>query len=612
MDPHCGIMLPEAGEDMMVKKNYPHISVKAIFYTLRVYCEAVGPRVVFFAFYRICNSILPSIAAILTGNVVTRVAEAISTHDIFPALRIILVLLFLQLINIVLTNINQYLSARTNQDVYIYVREHISTKYLQIPLRMREKREFADKFDRVKDFAISVPLVTSNIIGMITAMISFISVFVAMLTISPVLTLIVALSTIPSSIISLRLSASHRRNWREYTKERRIAWGIENKILNSNSALELELNNLGNYLVKRMVKASRKSQEQDVKDTRKYLWPYLGSNLLETITTYGVLTYVTAEIIFGKLDIGQFFTVRTLLLQLSSNITVFLNNLATVSENLVNATDYMEFMEIPPRNNGGFKIQNIPTIEFEGVSFSYPNTSAKALDNVSFKICPGESLAIVGENGAGKTTLIKLLIGAYEPSEGVILVDGRPFSEIDRESYLSNIGALFQEYSRYEFATLGENVWFGDVSKKYHKKAIEAALEQADLAKLSSAYKKGLDQVLSKDFEDKATADLSGGQWQRLAIARVLYRSPNILLLDEPTSAIDAKSENKIFHNIFESQKGKSTIIISHRFSTVRRATKIIVLDHGKIIESGNHDQLVAKQHGVYKTLFEAQAKGYR
>ena len=597
---------------MKRKKQYPRISFRSIFYTLNIYRKAVGARVIFFVFYRVYNSILPSITAILAGSAVTKIVEAIGTQDVFPTLIIIMLLLFLQIINVVLTAIYQFLSARTYEDVYIYVSERISAKYLQVPLYVRERREFADKFDRVKSFANSIPFVTSHIIGITTAMISLVSVFVAMFTISPIIAFIVALSAIPSSIITLKLSARHRRNWREYTRERRIAWNIENKLLNSSNALEIELNNLGNYLVKRMVKSSRLSQEQDIKDERKYLWPHFGSDLFETMVTYGVLIYVATEIIFERLDVGQFFTVRTLLSQLNSNINTFFNDLTTVNENLVNATDYMEFMETPIKNSGSIKIQDIPTIEFKGVSFSYPNTDTKALDNVSFKICPGESLAIVGENGAGKTTIIKLLIGAYEPSEGVILIDGQPFSDIDRESYLSNIGALFQEYSRYEFATLGENVWFGDVSKKYNEKAIEMALEQADLATLAATYEKGLDQVLSKDFDDKATTDLSGGQWQRLAISRVLYRSPNVLLLDEPTSAIDAKSENKIFRNIFENQKGKTTIIISHRFSTVRRANNIIVLEHGKIIESGAHEQLISKKQGVYKSLFEAQAKGYR
>lgn len=591
--------------------NYPRISFKSLFYVTRIYRKAVGARTIFFIVYRIYNSILPSITAVLAGAAVTAIAEAIGTHDLGPFIVLTAVLLGVQLMDIILGTINGFLSLRTYQDVYIYVSEMVTSKYIQIPLRVRESREFADKFNRVKDFASSIPSVSFSVVNVVSALISLISVVIATLTISPIVTIVVILSSVPSSIISLRLSAKRRRNWREYTRDRRIAWNIQNKILNSNNALEIELNGLGNYLIKRMIKADRHSQEQDIIDERRYLWPHFGSNILETIASFGVLIFVSIEIIHEKLAIGQFFTVRTLLNQLNGNISSLFSNIATVSENLVNATDFMEFMETPAKQSGEIKITQTPTIEFKGVSFSYPHSDVKALDNISFTLAPGDSVAIVGENGAGKTTLIKLLIGAYEPTEGVILVNGEPLSKINRDSYLSQLGALFQDYSRYEFATLGENVWFGDTNKAYNRKAIEAALAQADLSNLASTYEKGLNQILSKDFDENSTTDLSGGQWQRLAVARALFRSPNILLLDEPTSAIDAKSEYQIFKNIIEAQKGKSTVIISHRFSTVRKASQIIVLKEGRIIESGTHDELIMKRRGIYKTLFEMQAEGY-
>ena len=591
--------------------NYPRISLKSIFYVTRIYHKAVGPKSIFFVLYRVYNSVLPSVTAVLAGLVVTAIAEAIGTHDLTNVLIFVGILLGVQLLNTVLGMINDFLSVRTFEDVYIYVNKQVATKYIQIPLRVRESREFADKFNRVSDFAGSLPGISNEIISAISAVISLISVMVATLTISPVVTLVVMLSAIPSSVLALRLSSRRRRNWREFTKDRRVAFTIKEKILNSNNALELEMNGLSSYLVNRMIKANRHSQEQDILDQKRFLWPRFGSNALEVVTNFGVMLFVAVEIIYEKLAIGQFFTIRTLLSQLSSNISMLFSDIAYVSENLVNSTDYMEFMEAPVKPSGDIKVATTPKIEFKNVSFSYPNTDVKALDNVSFTLEPGDSMAIVGENGAGKTTLIKLLIGAYEPTEGVILVNGEPFSKINYESYLAQLGTLFQEYPRYEFATLGENVWFGDINKDYDEKAVQHALSLADLENLPATYDKGLNQILSKDFDESSTTDLSGGQWQRLAIARVLFRAPNVLLLDEPTSAIDAKSEQKILGNVFEIQKGKSTVIISHRFSTVRKAKHIIVLDHGKMIESGTHDELVKKRGGVYKALFEAQAEGY-
>ena len=592
------------------KENAPHISLKSIFYVTRIYRKAVGPKSIFFVIYRIYNSIVPSVTAVMAGTAVTSIANGIVTRDFVPFIVIASFLLGIEILNLILGTINNFLSITTNQDIFIYVGEQIAKKYIQIPLKIRESREFADKFERVRDFGNSISYVSSSIISVFTSVISLLSVIIATLTISPIITLIVLIAAVPSSILSLRLAAMQRRNWREFTRDRRIAWSIEQKIINSNNALEIEMNGLSDYLVRQMIKARRRSQEQDIADARQFLWPRFGANSLETIASFGVLIYVAIEIIRNHLEIGQFLTIRTLLNQLNSNISNLFNSISTVNENLVNSTDYMEFMNAAANPSGDIKVTSTPKIEFRNVSFSYPNSATKALDNVSFTLNPGDSLAIVGENGAGKTTLVKLLIGAYEPSDGVIMINDQPFSRIDRESYLSQLGALFQDYARYEFASLGQNVWFGDVDKKYDTAEIEEALRDADLEGFSSKYEKGLDQILSKDFDEKYTTDLSGGQWQRLSIARAFFRSPNVLLLDEPTAAVDAKSEYEIFRNIIKKQSGKSTIIISHRFSTVRKAKKIIVLSNGKIVETGTHEELLA-QDGTYAEMFKLQAEGY-
>lgn len=590
--------------------NYPRISLKSIFYTTNIYRKAVGPKCYFFIFYRIYTSIAPSVIAVISGAAVTQIAEAVFTHDFVPFLITAIILFSIQLVDLILGTINNFISITTDQEVIIFVSEQVSMKYIQIPLATRESREFADKFNRVQDFGSSIPYVSRNIISVFTSVVSLISVIIATLTISPIITLVIVLAAVPSSVISLRLSAIKRRNWREYTRDRRIAWAIGDKITNSNSALEIEMNGLSKHLIKLMVKARRRSQEQDIIENRRFLWPRFGASVLEVLATYAVLIFVAVEIVFEKLAIGQFLSVRNLLSQLTGNIASLFSNIASANEDLVNATDYMEFMETPAQPSGDVMVTDIPKIEFKNVSFTYPNNKIKALSNVSFVLNPGDSLAIVGENGAGKTTIIKLLIGAYKPTDGTILVNDIPLEDINRESYLAQIGALFQDYSRYEFATLGENVWFGDTRKPYDEKTITEALADTGLDGLVEKYEKGLNQVLSKDFEEGSTTDLSGGQWQRLAVSRAFFRSPNVLLLDEPTSAIDAKSEYEIFQNIIHKQRGKSTIIISHRFSTVRKAKNIIVLNKGKIIEAGTHDELMANNK-VYRKLFDMQAEGY-
>ena len=598
--------------DERKRPEYPRIDFKSILYCMKIYRKAVGPRRYFFWFYRVVSSITPALTAVIAGYVVTCISDAVvsPTHDLTSFIVAVAILLSVQFITIVLYAIYRLLSISASQETYIYVSELVATKYIQIPLAMRETQEFADKFERVREFGLSIDYVSTSAITVASSVISLISIIVATLVVSPFITAAILIAAIPSSILSLRIAARERRNWREFTKDRRIASAIERKITNSDSALEIELNGLSKHLVLQMIKARRRSQEQDIADNKAFFLPRFGADILQDVVGYIVLIIVAIQIIYGRLAIGQFLTVRTLLSQLNNNISSFFESITAINTSLVNATDFMEFMETPAQHSGDIEVNHLPKIEFKHVSFMYPHSDHFAIEDVSFTLNPGDSLAIVGENGAGKTTLIKLLIGAYMPQEGMIYVDDHPISEIDRESYLGQIGALFQDYSRYDFATLGENVWFGNVEKPYSRKAIMEALDDAGLGNLAVDYKNGLNQLLSKDIDAKNATNISGGQWQRLGIARAFFRSPNILILDEPTSSVDAKSEYEIFRSIIKKQQGKSTVIISHRFSTVRRAEKIIVLDHGKIIEQGTHGELIA-QDGVYKEMFELQAEGY-
>ena len=592
------------------RPEYPRIDLKSILFCMRIYRKAVGPRRFFFWIYRIVTSIVPSVTAVLAGKVVDEIQRGINTQDFSGFIFYVVVLLSIQFVDVVLGAVYRMLSISTSQETYIYVSELIASKYIKIPLAMRESREFADKFERVREFGLSIESVSGSAITVASSTIGLISVIVATMFVSPLITIIVIIAAIPSSIITLRLAARNRRNWREFTKDRRIAWMIERKITSSDSALEIELNGLSHQLVQQMIKARRRSQEQDINDERAFFWPRFGANVFQDVIGYAVLIVVSIEIILGRLEIGAFVSTRTLLNQRTSSISSLFSSITDISTSLVNATDFMEFMETPAQQSGDIKITDIPKIEFRNVSFTYPRSEIEAIKDVSFTLNPGDSLAIVGENGAGKTTLIKLLIGAYSPSKGEILINDQPIERIDRESYLSQIGALFQDYSRYDFATLGENVWFGNVDRAYSRKDIIAALQDAGLGDLVEKYKNGLNQILSKDIDADNATNLSGGQWQRLGIARAFFRSPNVLILDEPTSSVDAKSEYEIFRNIIKKQEHKTTIIISHRFSTVRKAEHIIVLDAGRIKEQGTHDELV-KQNGIYKEMFELQAEGY-
>jgi ATP-binding cassette subfamily B protein len=276
--------------------------------------------------------------------------------------------------------------------------------------------------------------------------------------------------------------------------------------------------------------------------------------------------------------------------------------------------DYFTLMSFEPRlvlPKRGYKLDpdSIPAIRFDQVSFKYPKAKRAVLHDVSFAMGPGEHVAIVGENGAGKSTLIKLLMRLYDPTSGTVCVDDRMLPDVQLDSWYAQLGFLFQDFSQFAPLSLRENVTLGAQSEPASAKRLERALHLADAQKFVKQLPGGVEQTLDPSY--KGGTELSGGQWQRVALARSFYHSPNVLILDEPTSAIDAAAEYAIFNRLFKAQEGKSMIIISHRFSTVRRADRIIVLDQGRIVEQGTHQELM-KLGGKYQQLFTLQAEGYR
>jgi len=273
--------------------------------------------------------------------------------------------------------------------------------------------------------------------------------------------------------------------------------------------------------------------------------------------------------------------------------------------------DFLNTEKIIQSSSNPTTLSSSPTpaiIEFKNVSFKYPKTERFVLKDFNVKIESGEKIALVGENGAGKTTIIKLLLRFYDVTEGEIFINGVNIKELDLDKWHQLVGALFQDFIKYQF-TFKENVIFGNLDKKDNMELLKEAIKQSGADKYLEQLPKGIDQVVGKMFDEGI--DLSGGQWQKLALARAFFRNAPLLIPDEPTSAIDAKAEYEIFENVQKLQKDKTVIIISHRFSTVRNADRILVLDEGKIIEEGNHEKLMSKK-GLYAELFNLQAEGYK
>ena len=592
------------------KKVDLRVAFRGVLYARKIYNKAAGKRRYLSMLERLYGAISPSILAVLGGTAVNQIVQAAQTGIIYPFLITIAVISGVQFVGIFLGRIVSLMNMEIRRDVFSEVTRQISLKYIEIPLDVRETKEFADRFERVQDFGSDVNSVISNIFAIMSACISLVSILITTLATSPIITLVIIISSIPYSVLSLKLSRKEQENWRKSSSFWRIAYDIGDKMTQSSSALEIKINGLQEYLADKMINNRQRGSIENIKNYRKTFSVGNWMRFVETVVNFASLAFVALKIVAGELAIGQFATVRSLLQQLSGSITGLFASIGSANEGLMNAEDYLNYMQTPIPEDGDIVIEDIPTIEFKNVSFTYPHANEPALKDVSFVLRPGDSLAIVGENGAGKTTLMKLLLGAYTPTSGEILINGHPLKEINRSSYDRQLGVLLQEYTRFPFADFKDNIWYGDITTDLDKERLELAIKDAGLERLVKKLPKGINQMLSKDYFVENATDLSGGQWQRVCIARTFYRDPNILLLDEPTSAVDAKAEYEIFKNILRRQKNKSTVIISHRFSTVRKANRIIVMDHGKMIEHGTHEELIAK-NGLYKEMFTLQAEGY-
>ncbi|MEI7990441.1 MAG: ABC transporter ATP-binding protein [Chloroflexota bacterium] len=326
--------------------------------------------------------------------------------------------------------------------------------------------------------------------------------------------------------------------------------------------------------------------------------------------------YLTISgVLRGALGIGQFTLVFQQTMNLASSAEAILSQYSSMSIRIKYIDKFFEFMNMKPLITTNTKdittIPNEPTptqIEFVDVSFRYPGTEINILHNFNMKINSGEKIALVGENGAGKSTIIKLILRFYDVTEGKILLNGTDIKNVDLGKWRTSVGALFQDFIKYQF-TFKENIVLGNTRNQNNKDLMNEVVEKAGIEECLQNLPNGYQQVVGKMFD--GGMDLSGGQWQKLALARAFYRDAPILILDEPTSAIDAKAEYEIFERVQKLQDNKTVIIISHRFSTVRNADRILVLNGGKIIEEGDHQQLLAKD-GVYAELFNLQAKGYK
>ncbi len=501
------------------------------------------------------------------------------------------------------------LRAQLGQRVNVMILE----KALTLDLQHFEDSEFYDKLTRARREASTRPLsLVMRTFFLVQNGISLVSFGALLAHFSPWAVVVLLLAGLPAFVAEAKFSGDAFRLFRWRSPETRMQIYLETVLAREDHVKEVKLFGLGTRLLERYQAIFRRLYQEDRALTiRRDLWGFFLS-LIGSGALYGAYAWIAISTVRQLISIGQMTMYVALFRQGQTTVSAMLTAVGGMYEdNLYLSTlyEYLETEVILPTGSSVRGPHPEDGIRFEDVSFTYPGAQEAALENITLHLVPGTSLALVGENGSGKTTLIKLLTRLYAPTSGRILLDGQDLAEWDEAALRERIGVIFQDFARYQLL-VGENVGAGDERYFEDEERWRSAAVKGRASDFIDTLPAGYQTQLGKWFKDGR--ELSGGQWQKIALSRAFMRSrADILVLDEPTAAMDAQAEAEVFEHFRQLARERITILISHRFSTVRVADQIVVLNNGHIIERGSHEELM-QLHGRYAQLFTLQARGYR
>src|SRR5665213_969158 len=491
----------------------------------------------------------------------------------------------------------------------VKIMEHAST----LDLDQFEDSEFYDKLERARQQTIGRTILLSQILTQVQDIITMAFLMIGLITFNAWLILLLLVAIVPAFLGESYFNDRSYALTRGQTPERRELDYMRYLGASDETAKEVKLFNLSGFLIDRFKTLSNKFYDDNKKlSVKRASWGTFFA-LLGSLGYYTAYVVMILRTVAGSISIGTLTFLAGSFKQLRSLLENILSRFTSVSQSAIYLRDFFDFFEIQPKIVVAQKPFPFPDpirqgITFENVGFKYHNSDKWANRHLSFTLHAGEKLALVGENGAGKTTLVKLLARLYDPFEGRILLDGIDLREYDIMDLRKNTGIIFQDYLRYEMS-FAQNIAVGNIDELNNRTLIRQSAEKSLAHLLAEKLPEQYDQALGRRFNNGI--ELSGGEWQKVALARAYMKDAQLLILDEPTSSLDARAEYEVFLRFAELTKGKSAVLISHRFSTVRMADRILVLEEGELIEIGSHDELILKG-GRYAELFHLQAQGYR
>jgi ATP-binding cassette subfamily B protein len=575
-----------------------------------------GRAVVIFGLVaRVVASLLPVLLLWITKLIIDGIVHAVSAHQpVAPGFWWLVGGEFAAavLLSVVMRAIDysdSLLADKYTRYVSIEVMNHAAS----LDLLAYEDPVFYDRLDRARVQATDRLVMIQAIGRLVQQVITTLTLSVSIMLFSPWLMLLLIGGVIPAFLGESHFAfLGYAKNFRQTPIRRQMDYL---RILGGSkeAAKELKLFGLRSFLTERFARLSNQIYDENVGLSRRKLISGSILSIIGTLGYYSAYAFVIWRTLQGVLSIGTLTFLAGAIQQASNNIQQIFSTLAGIADQALFLTDLLAFFEMKPTIHSKPNALPAPRpimrgFEFRDVSFRYPGGARLVLNRLNFHLHPGERVALIGENGQGKTTIVKLITRLYDPTDGQILLDGIDLREYDLEDLHKEIGVIFQDFMRYEM-TARENIAIGRVEAIDDLNLIEAAAHKSMADATVRQFPQRYEQMLGRRFE--TGVDLSGGEWQKVALARAYLRDAQLLILDEPTAALDARSEFEVFRRFSELTAGKSALFISHRFSTVRMADRIVVLENGQIIEEGSHDQL-SSLGGRYAEMFEMQASSYR